>query len=158
MTDHDTRPTPGPVPSDEPLILTRHVAAPPETVFDFLVDPEKVLRWMGTAIDIDPRPGGRFWMNANGRDIASGHYREVVRPDRVVFTFGWDGSEHVPDGSTTVTISLAAEDDGTTTVELRHDGLPFGPADAHAEGWTHLLGRLAIAAPGGDPGADDHQP
>ncbi|MEM9560984.1 MAG: SRPBCC domain-containing protein [Actinomycetota bacterium] len=156
MTDNDTTATAGPAPSDEPLILTQHVAAPRDAVFEFLVVPEKVLRWMGTAIDIDPRAGGRFWMNANGQDIATGIYREVVRPERMVFTFGWEGSEHVPEGSTTVTISLAAEDDGTTTVELRHDGLPFGPADAHAQGWTHLLGRLAIAAPGGDPDAAGH--
>ncbi len=157
MTDHDTTTAgPAPDPSGEPLVLTQHVAAPPETVFDFLVQPDKVLQWMGTAIDIDPRAGGRFWMDANGTDRAAGHYQEVVRPERVVFTFGWEDSPDVPAGSTTVTIRLEAEDDGTTTVELRHHGLPQGPADPHREGWTHLLARLAVAAPGGDPGPNDH--
>ena len=37
-----------------------HIDAPPEAVYEFLVDAEKVLRWMGQEIDIDPRPGGRF--------------------------------------------------------------------------------------------------
>lgn len=136
----------------EPLLLTQHVAAPPETVFDFLVDPDKAKRWLGAALDIDPRAGGRFWLNATGEDIASGVYQEVVRPERVVFTFGWEGSADVPAGSTTVTIELEARADGTTDVQLRHDGLPKGPDDQHGEGWTFLLGRLVIAATGGDPG------
>ncbi|MEL6984925.1 MAG: SRPBCC domain-containing protein [Actinomycetota bacterium] len=127
----------------EPLLVSQHVAAPPETVFDFLVEPDKVIRWLGAAIDIEAKPGGVFWMDANGTDIASGHYHEVVRPDRVVFTFGWEASPHVPAGSTTVTITLEAMGDGTTTVHLRHDGLPKGPADDHRHGWTHYLGRLA---------------
>jgi uncharacterized protein YndB with AHSA1/START domain len=34
----------------EPLTVRREVqiAAPPATVFAFLTDPEKILRWMGT--------------------------------------------------------------------------------------------------------------
>lgn len=135
-----------------PLVVSQHVAATPDTVFQFLVDSERVGRWLGTAIDIDPRVDGRFWMNANGRDVASGRYREVVRPERVVFTFGWEGSDEVPAGSTTVTITLEPTSDGTTMVHLRHDGLPGGPADEHRGGWTYFLGRLSVAAAGGDPG------
>jgi uncharacterized protein YndB with AHSA1/START domain len=151
MTDHDTTARPDQVGADRALVLTQHVAAPPETVFEFLVEPDKVLRWLGTAIDLDPRAGGRFWMDANGTDVASGVYREVVRPERVVFTFGWEGSPHVTAGATTVTISLAPADDETTLVTLRHDGRPGGPEDQHREGWLYFLGRLAVAASGGDP-------
>lgn len=138
------------------LVVAQHVAAPREQVFEFLVDEDKMLRWMGTAVDVDPRPGGKFWMNATGRDVASGEYVEVDPPSRVVFTFGWEGSEHVPPGSTTVVITLAAESDDTTLVELRHRGLPGGGGDAHGEGWTYFLGRLAVAAPGGDAGPVTH--
>lgn len=137
-----------------PLLLSQHVAAPAETVFDFLVEPDKMLRWMGTAVDINPESDGKFWMDVNGTDIASGLYKEVVRPERVVFTFGWEGSPNVPAGSTTVTISLEPLADGSTTVHLRHDGLPKGPADDHRQGWTHYLGRLNeifdVANPQGD--------
>lgn len=139
-----------------PLIVSQHVAAPADTVFDFLVEPDKMLRWMGTAVDITPEAGGTFWMDVNGTDIASGLYQEVIRPERVVFTFGWEGSPNVPAGSTTVTIALEPMADGTTTVHLRHDGLPKGPADDHRHGWTHYLGRLGEAVDragqAGDPG------
>lgn len=32
---------------------------------------------MGTAIEIEPEPGGKFWLNATGTDIASGSYLEI---------------------------------------------------------------------------------
>ena len=33
------------------------IAASPEMVWAFLVDPEKALRWMGVSARLDPRPG-----------------------------------------------------------------------------------------------------
>ncbi len=33
---------------------------PPHEVFDFFVDPHKLVRWIGIGADLDPRPGGRF--------------------------------------------------------------------------------------------------
>ena len=41
----------------EPLVVQREVAAPPATVFAFLTDPEKILRWVGTEATLEPRPG-----------------------------------------------------------------------------------------------------
>ena len=70
------------------LVLTERIAAPRETVFEFLVDPDKMLRWMGTQADIEPEAGGKFWLNVNGNDVASGTYVEVDPPNRVVFTWG----------------------------------------------------------------------
>ena len=45
---------------DEPFVVRREVqiAAPPSTVFAFLTDPEKILRWMGTEATVEPHPGG----------------------------------------------------------------------------------------------------
>ena len=124
-------------------------------MFDFLVDPVKMLRWMGTEVDIDPRPGGTFWLNVTGQDIASGSYVAVDPPNQVVFTWGWEGSAEVPPASSTVTITLTADGE-KTIVELRHDGLPGGTDDAHGRGWTHFIARLAKVAEGRDPGPDDY--
>ena len=44
-------------------------------------------------------------------------------PLRVVMTWGWDGSDEVPPGSSTVRIELDATDAGTR-VRLTHTGLP----------------------------------
>lgn len=136
------------------IVVTQRVGADPETVFEFLADPKKMLRWMGTEVDIDPRPGGTFWLNATGTDIAIGEYVEVDRPNRMIFTWGWKGSDVVPPASSTVTITLTA-DGSDTVVELRHDGLPVGQDTEHNRGWTYYLARLVAVSEGRDPDAED---
>ena len=44
------------------LVVRRetHIPAPPASVFAFLTDPEKILRWMGTEAEIEPHPGGLY--------------------------------------------------------------------------------------------------
>lgn len=84
--------------------------------------------------------------------VASGTYLEVTPPERVVFTWGWEGDDEVPPGSTTVRIDLAADGDATT-LSLEHSGLPSDRAAVmHEEGWRFFGARLATAAVGGDPG------
>lgn len=129
---------------DQALVIVQRVAAPPEAVFPFLVEPEKLLRWMGTVADIEPVAGGKFWLNVNGTDIAIGSYTEIDPPRRVAFTWGWEASAEVPPGSTTVSVTLIGDGDGTL-VELRHTGLPHGAGDAHRQGWEHFLPLLADA-------------
>jgi uncharacterized protein YndB with AHSA1/START domain len=86
---------------------------------------------------------------------AAGEYVEVVPYEKVVFTFGWDVEGNpVGPGSTTVEITLHPDGD-KTLVRLAHRGLPDDDAVAqHGHGWEHYLGRLAVAAAGGDAGPD----
>lgn len=128
------------VTSAEPLVLTEQIAAPVEAVFDFLVDPTKLSRWMGIA-DIDPQPGGHFQLDV-GENRAVGTYLRVDPPHSVAFTWGWEDHDAVPPGSTVVTISLRSLDAETTEVELRHEGLPNGPEDEHKGGWRRCLDAL----------------
>lgn len=73
---------------------------------------------------------------------------------RLTYSFGWDGSEVVPLGSSLVEIDLIEEPDGTL-LRLTHTGLPNADQCAgHAEGWAHYLGQLAEVAAGRDPGPD----
>ena len=139
--------------SNGDVVTSITIAAPPDAVFDHLVDPDKLIRWFGVEADIDPRPGGKFWLNVTGKDTASGAYVEVNRPSRVSFTWGWEGSEDVPPGSSMVSIDLKLEGDETLLV-LTHSGLPMGADDAHKQGWVHLLERLQVVGAGGDPGPD----
>jgi uncharacterized protein YndB with AHSA1/START domain len=142
----------GPDVSDTIVVEVR-VDAPPETVFAFFVDPERLLRWMGLDAALDPRPGGIFRVDVNGRDVAEGEFVEVVPHERVVFTWGWRGGANgLPPGASTVEVTLAPEGAGTL-VRLRHGGLGAA-GGTYREGWEHYLPRLAIAAAGGDPGAD----
>jgi uncharacterized protein YndB with AHSA1/START domain len=131
------------------------IAATPETVFGFFTDPDKLLRWMGTAAELDARPGGAYWINVNGADVARGAFVELVPHSRIVLTWGWDGTEApVPPGSTTVEVTLTPDGNGTH-LRLVHRGLALAEMrDAHRHGWQHYLARLATAAPGGEPGHD----
>ena len=124
------------------------IAARPETVFQFFVDPLKMIQWKGKEATRDARPGGVFRVDVTGHDVAKGEYLEIVPFSRVVFTWGWEAEGNpVPPGSTTVEVSLIPDGTGTI-VRLRHSGLSSEAAAPHTEGWEHYLPRLAIAAEG----------
>ncbi len=75
---------------------TLSIEASPETVWEFFVDPEKLMRWKGINADLDAEPGGNFRCEVIPGHIARGEYVELDAPNRLVFTWGWDGSEGVP--------------------------------------------------------------
>ena len=143
----------------EALVVRRetHVPAPPATVFAFLTDPDKILRWMGTEATTEPHPGGLYLLKGIGHTrsaVARGAFREVVPVHRLAYTFGWESDETVPPGSSLIEIDLI-DHDGGTLVRMTHSGLPNAErCAAHARGWAHYFGRLAMAAAGRDPGED----
>lgn len=131
------------------------IAAPPEVVFDYFVDPDKLVRWLGSKAKLEAKPGGEFWVDMNGRDVVSGAFVEVTPPTRVVFTWGWElGGAPVQPGSSTVEVTLTATGEGTL-VRLVHRDLPGPTVASHGEGWAYKLGRLEVLAAGGDPGPDE---
>lgn len=141
---------------EEAGVVVREVriAARPEVVFGFFTEPEKMTRWKGIAASLDPRPGGIYRVDVNGRYVVRGQYLEIVPFSRVVFSWGWEGEGHpVPPGSSTVEVTLSPDGDGTL-LRLRHLGLAEAMREEHAKGWDHYLARLMIAAPGGNPGPD----
>jgi uncharacterized protein YndB with AHSA1/START domain len=142
------------VANGEPVTLEVMIEATPETVFEFFVDPQLMRQWMGGHAVLEARDGGRFAVDI-GDNHARGSFLTVEPPERVVFTWGWDGSELVPPGSSTVTVVFEATDGGTL-VRLIHSDLPTGEDIRHTHGWTHYLGRLTKAAVGIDPGPDIH--
>jgi uncharacterized protein YndB with AHSA1/START domain len=89
-------------PGKQELILTRTVDAPRTAVFKAQTDPALIPQWWGprrfsTVVDkMDPRPGGmwRFVQrDAEGNVYAfKGVYHEVVSPERIVYTFEFEGT------------------------------------------------------------------
>jgi uncharacterized protein YndB with AHSA1/START domain len=138
----------------EPLRHELRIAAPPDVVFPYFTDPARMVEWMGVAALLDPRPGGTFRVDANGRDVVLGEFVEVEPPHRVVFTWGFDGTEHLlAAGASRVEVTLQPDGDGTR-LTLLHHGLPEPARESHGLGWDHYLGRLAPAAAGSPPGTD----
>jgi uncharacterized protein YndB with AHSA1/START domain len=133
---------------------TLSIDAAPETVWDFFVDPEKLCRWKGMNAQLEPRAGGVYRCEVIPGHTAIGEYVELDRPHRLVFTWGWDGNEKVPPGSSTIEVELTPEGTGTR-LRFVHKDLPDAEQVAsHAGGWDHYLPRLEAAASGRDPGED----
>lgn len=140
----------------ESITVAREVeiAAQPETVWQLLTDPKEIVRWMGQRADFDLRPGGNYRFHVVPGHIATGKFVEIDPPRRLVYTWGWEGSDGVPPGSTTVIFELVPRG-RKTLLRFTHRDLPAqSAADSHAQGWDHYFARLAIVTSGGNPGAD----
>ena len=135
------------------LLITRILDAPRELVFKAWTEPKRVMRWMGskgvvmTSCDIELRAGGSFRWNMRTPDgkphVARGVYREIVKPERLVFTWAWEGGDGRLGHETLVTISLA-EHGAKTKLTLHHAVFETAEAcAAHAQGWTGSLDRMA---------------
>jgi uncharacterized protein YndB with AHSA1/START domain len=135
------------------------IAARPETVWDFFVDPAKAIRWMGIEATLEPEPGGLYRVEVVPGTVARGTFVELEAPHRLVFTWGWepraDGETYdVVPGSSTIEVRLEPDGDGTL-LRFVHRDLPSADSAArHGHGWDHFLPRLVEAASGRDPGRD----
>ena len=145
------------------LVVTRVIDAPRQLVFKAWTQPEHVARWWGpqgfTTIhcDMDIRVGGayRFGMRSpqGTEHWKRGVYREIVEPERIAFTFAWEGANGSPGHEllTTVTFSEAGR---KTRLTLHQEVFETTEGrDSHVTGWTSYLGRFAdymlTIAPGG---------
>ena len=114
------------LPSDREILMTRKFEAPREVVWETLTDPDLIPKWWGFARDatevkkMDVRKGGQwqFITRTSGGEVVDfhGEYREVKRPEKLVYTFLFGDMEP---GEGFVEITLV-EHDGVT--ELRDRG------------------------------------
>jgi uncharacterized protein (TIGR03086 family) len=125
-----------------------------DETFALITRPDRLRRWQAITARVDLRAGGEYRWTIIPGHTARGTFTEIEPGRRVVFTWGWEGSDNLPPGASTVIVTLEPAPGGTT-IRLVHDGLTDEQADAHAMGWTHYLGRLADAAADGDAGPDE---
>jgi len=86
-------------PTDREIRIERVFNASRERVWRAWTDPELIVQWWGrgrkTVVEkMEVKRGGhwRFVVHSNGREQGfEGRYREVVPPERIVWTFEWDG-------------------------------------------------------------------
>jgi uncharacterized protein (TIGR03086 family) len=144
-----------PIEGDRNMTAEKSVLVPldAEATFALLTEPERLRRWQAVTARIELRAGGEYrWTIVPGHN-ASGTIKELEPGKRLVITWGWEDSEDLPPGASTVTITLEPSEGGTT-VRLVHSGLTPEQAAGHLEGWNHYAERLAAAAAHGDAGAD----
>jgi uncharacterized protein YndB with AHSA1/START domain len=146
--------SPATVPADRQLVITRVFDAPRGLVFKAWTEPEHLERWQGaprgftvTAHQMEVRPGGAYRVcmrSPEGVDHwLQGVYREIVEPERLVFTHVWLDAQGRPGKETLVTITFA-ERGGKTELTLHQTGFKSVESrDGHKEGWTSTFDRLA---------------
>jgi uncharacterized protein YndB with AHSA1/START domain len=139
------------------LVITRVFDAPRELVFGAWTDPKHMAQWWGPkhftnrVEQMDVRPGGAWRIIMRSPDGAEypsqGVYREIVPPERLVFTntaLDKDGNLLI-DGFTTVTF---ADQNGKTKLTLETRAVAMNAIAAQMiagmeAGWTQSLERLA---------------
>jgi uncharacterized protein YndB with AHSA1/START domain len=142
-------------PTDREIVMTRVFDAPRELVFEAHSSCEHMSKWWGprkyefASCEIDFRPGGtwRIVHSVDGKPeeyAFYGEYREIVRPERIVWTFGWEG---MPGHASVETLTLEEDEAGKTTLTARavHDSkedrdgmLQTGMEEGAAETWDRL--------------------
>jgi len=153
-------PTAKPAPeSDETieLTLTRRFDAPAAEVFAAWTDPARIGRWIGPrgvsaeAKQMELRPGGAYAvaMHLPSGEIRTvrGVYREILPPERLVFTWVWDGEDGKPRHETLVTITFRALGRGEVSVtEMTFHHQRFADEstrDHHQVGWIGSFDKLS---------------
>jgi uncharacterized protein YndB with AHSA1/START domain len=137
--------------STDPVVASVRIAAPPDVVFPYFTDPVLATKWIADSAELDARPGGLFHIVVQGNP-ARGAFVEVDPPRRVVFTWGIDGNEHLPPGTSRVEVDFVSEGD-ETVVTLTHRDLPEDFRASHQEGWTQFLGTTLVSVAAGGPAA-----
>lgn len=136
--------------SETSLRVERSFDASPEEVFDAWTSPEVLKRWWAVRPDgstpiaeVDLRVGGRYRLAMETPDgerhTVGGEYREIERPNRLVYTWQWELDSGEPGHVSSVTVEFLRRGDHTDVV-LEHTALPDAESrDRHAQGWSACL-------------------
>jgi len=135
------------------LVIIRVFDAPRQLVFKAWTEPAHLVRWWGPqgyttpSCKMNVHPGGAFRFHMRSPE-GTGHwlrgvYREIVEPERLVFSWAWEDAEGTPGHETLVTVSFAEQ--GAKTKLTLHQAIfeSVTARDAHQTGWTSCLDRLA---------------
>jgi uncharacterized protein YndB with AHSA1/START domain len=135
--------------------VERTFEAPVEAVFDAWTNPEVLKRWWKadpqhevTIGALDVRAGGDYRLvmrRPDGEEMAvRGTYREVSRPDRLVYSWAWEGTGPYANHESEVAVTFQETEHGRTTVTIEHAGLlDEDSRAAHAHGWNAVLDSFA---------------
>lgn len=139
------------------VVITRIFDAPRELVFKAWTDPKHLAQWWGPncftnpLCELDARPGGAILIHMRGPDGViypmKGIYREVVEPERLVYTnLVFEDEQGNPQLVVLTTVTFA-EHDGKTKLTVLEEVIKATPEVEAAlagmeEGMNQSLDRL----------------
>jgi uncharacterized protein YndB with AHSA1/START domain len=140
--------------TEQGITITRVFDAPRERVWKEWTEPERFADWFGgrdadvppSTVAMDVRPGGTWratmFAGRGRREIHwKGTYREVVAPERLVFTVSDQPGD---DAYELVRVDLTDLGDGRTEMLFRQSGRMTAEQYGRAkEGWATFFDRIA---------------
>lgn len=136
------------------LTITRMFDAPCSLVFKVWTQPGHFARWLGpkdfttTFCQMDVRLGGTYRAcirSPEGKDHwMQGVYREIVEPERLVFTFAWEDEDTKPKHETIVTVTFVDQHGKTLLTFHQADFESVESRDSHRSGWSECFDRLEV--------------
>jgi len=139
--------------AERELLITRVFNAHRSLVFKAWTEPQHLVHWWGPqgftlpSCTTDLRPGGtyRFCMRSpEGVDHwLQGIYREIMEPERLVFTYAFEDATGKPGHETLVTVTFAELGEKTKLTVHQAVFESVTVRDEHVRGWTEALDRLA---------------
>jgi len=145
------------------LVIDRVFDAPRDLVWKVWTSPELASEWMGprgfkaTHFEQDARVGGkwRLCLHSDGFDVGDGElrvldlwqggvFREIVPPERVVYTFEWETDMGFPPGEETLVTVTFTEQGSKTAMRFQQQFFQSeANRDGHVKGWNSTFDRLA---------------
>ena len=134
------------MPTGPSLTLQRRINAPPARIYSAWTEPSQIVKWMHPGdsevihVEMDVRVGGGFRIIMRAPDgeehDVSGTFREVVRDEKLVYTWAWRST---PERESLVTLTLRLDGEATL-LTLKHEQF-FDEAarDGHQAGWSQAL-------------------
>jgi uncharacterized protein YndB with AHSA1/START domain len=122
--------------------LTVGIMARPQDVFQGLIDPNQLDRWIAKKAEVDPKPGGKFSFGWEGGPVKI----LEIDPDRKLsYSWRW---EKEPE---TVTTWELGESGGTTRLTVVQSGFaPDRNCEDYYIGWHKYIHRLKAMLEGAD--------
>jgi uncharacterized protein YndB with AHSA1/START domain len=134
------------------LQLNRVIPASRERVFAAWTTPEAIKVWFGPArcrvldVQVDLRVDGEYCFSLSTEDLGEikvrGRYLEVTPPEKLIYTWRWEGNPELTIGTSLVTVEFTSA--GTSTeICLTHEQLPsIESRDHHGRGWSGTFDKL----------------
>lgn len=153
--------------TDITLKITREFDAPRDMVWRAWTEADALMRWYcpkGFTVlfaQNDLRVGGKWRSGMRAPDgseyIHHGVYHVIDKPQRLIFTHGWEKNELEPAADTVITIMLT-EKDGKTTMVFEQVGFANTDSrDSHNAGWSGAFDNMSAMITGNDQLTTDNQ-
>ncbi|MDA1192022.1 MAG: SRPBCC domain-containing protein, partial [Candidatus Poribacteria bacterium] len=136
------------------LEIKRTLNASPDKVFSAWTDPKQIPLWFAPhpsmsvpSAVVDLKVGGAYrvvFKDPEGDEyVAVGEDREINRPSKLVFTWGWEEADEGDSIDTLVTIQLRENNGGTDLILTHENFVSAESRDKHEHGWVGCLEGLA---------------